>query len=171
MATQSGLCSQHRLPARGAGMTPRGAIWRARVAEGVVSRDFGDEYVVLNTVTNQAHALQGNVATVWRSLCEGTSPGLPDEQVDEALQAIVAMGLAVAPTGMIETVDTQDRWTRGRREHHHDCPTRSRRRVEQRHALHHSDPRQRCRRHRSHDRRRQLRLQLHPQCARSTDRP
>jgi len=81
-------------------MTTRGARKLPDVAKGVVSRDLGDEYVVLNIATNEAHALNGAVATVWRSVCDHSWPDLPDEQVDEAVDALAALGLLALRLGM-----------------------------------------------------------------------
>jgi hypothetical protein len=70
------------------------------LASGVTWRALDDEFVVLNPVTDQAHALQGPVALVWRSACDGSWPDLPDEQVNEAVEALVALDLLVPPSGM-----------------------------------------------------------------------
>jgi hypothetical protein len=81
-------------------MTSRKTRKLPESADGVVSRDLGGEYVVLNTATEEAHALQGPAAVVWRSVCDGTSPELPDEQVEEAVQALETLGLLLPPAGM-----------------------------------------------------------------------
>jgi hypothetical protein len=70
------------------------------IAANVTSRDLGDEFVVLNTTTQEAHALQGQVAVVWRSVCEDTNPRLPEEQVKDAVQALLDLGLLIPPAGM-----------------------------------------------------------------------
>jgi hypothetical protein len=69
-------------------------------AKGVTSRELDDEFVVLSAVTNQVHALNGPVAAVWRSALDGSWPTLPDEEVTEAVQALLDLDLLAPPTGM-----------------------------------------------------------------------
>lgn len=74
-------------------------------ANGIVSRDLdGGEFVVLNTDTNEAHALQGGIGVVWRAACDGTWPELSTEQIDEAIEALTSLGLLAAPNGMTRRV-------------------------------------------------------------------
>jgi hypothetical protein len=69
-------------------------------AEGVVSRELGEEFVVLSTARNEAHSLSGPSAVVWRSVRDGTRPALPDEDVNTAVEALLDLGLLARPVGL-----------------------------------------------------------------------
>jgi hypothetical protein len=69
-------------------------------SEGVVSRQLGEEFVVLSTARNEAHSLSGPSAVVWRSVCDGTRPALPDEEVNTAVEALLDLGLLARPVGL-----------------------------------------------------------------------
>src|SRR5580693_2385108 len=58
-----------------------------------VSRKFDDDYVVLSTTTNQAHALDGDVALLWAAAGDRTWPDLPDERIDEIVGELIESGL------------------------------------------------------------------------------
>jgi hypothetical protein len=71
----------------------------------VVTRVEGDETLVLDTQSNAAHCLSGDVAAVWNAA--GTSvadvaaaTGLPAEAVETAARALGDLGLVLAPTGL-----------------------------------------------------------------------
>ena len=67
-----------------------------RRATEVVSSEFDGEFVVLDTRTDQAHALSGAVAEVSRAVEQGSWPDLPDAEVDEIVTELVERGLLVA---------------------------------------------------------------------------
>lgn len=69
-------------------------------AESLLSREIGDEYVVINTGDQTAHALDGETAIVWRASGDGTWPDLSDERVAEIVDALTALGLFVPATGL-----------------------------------------------------------------------
>jgi hypothetical protein len=62
-------------------------------AAGTISREVGEEYVVLTLATGQAHALDGDVAVVWRAAGEGTWPDLAPELVEGITAELVDRGL------------------------------------------------------------------------------
>ena len=68
----------HRLPER---------------TRGLEVREFDDEFVVLDPITQRAHAIHGPVAEVWRAAGDGTWPDLPDEQVEEIVAELAELGL------------------------------------------------------------------------------
>jgi hypothetical protein len=57
------------------------------------SRKFDDEFVVLDTETNQAHALEGSAALVWQAIEDGSQPNLPEAEVEEVVSRLVELGL------------------------------------------------------------------------------
>jgi hypothetical protein len=62
-------------------------------APGTISREVGEEYVVLTLASGQAHALTGDVAVVWRAAVEGVWPDLAPELVDGIAAELVDRGL------------------------------------------------------------------------------
>jgi hypothetical protein len=58
-----------------------------------ISRRYHDEYVVVDPHENQAHALDGDVAIVWRCIEDRTWPPLPDERVDAIIAQLREKGL------------------------------------------------------------------------------
>ena len=68
--------------------------------EGVVSRQLGEEFVVLSTARDEAHSLSGPSAVVWRSVRDGTRPALPDQEIDTAVEALLDLGLLARPVGL-----------------------------------------------------------------------
>src|SRR3954452_8259394 len=64
-----------------------------RKADGLISRELGDEIVVLHTATDTAHSLSGLTAQVWRGLLEGGLPSLPEAPLATALQELETAGL------------------------------------------------------------------------------
>ena len=67
-----------------------------RRATELVSSEFDGEFLVLDTRTENAHALSGRVAVVWRAVELGTWPDLPDNQVDEIVDELADLGLLTA---------------------------------------------------------------------------
>jgi len=57
------------------------------------SRKFDDEFVVLDTETNQAHVLEGSAALVWQAIEDGSTVDLPDAEVDEVVSELAERGL------------------------------------------------------------------------------
>lgn len=62
-------------------------------SDAVVSTEVDGDFVVVDTETHEAHALEGDVATVWRAVQTGTVPDLPRERTQEILDALAARGL------------------------------------------------------------------------------
>ena len=60
---------------------------------GLESRQFDDEFVVLDPISQRAHAIHGPVAEVWRAAGDGTWPDLPAEQVEEIVAELTELGL------------------------------------------------------------------------------
>jgi hypothetical protein len=65
----------------------------------MISREFNNEFVVLDPEGTKAHNLQGPAAQVWSATADGTWPQLPDEQVEVIVEDLVVLGLLVAPGG------------------------------------------------------------------------
>jgi hypothetical protein len=65
----------------------------------VVSTELDSEFVVVNTETKEAHALEGDVAIAWRAVQAGTQPDLPREQTDEIIDALIERGLLLVEEG------------------------------------------------------------------------
>src|SRR4051812_10745290 len=84
-----GLESGHRSRGTGALMTSnhRGL----RLVEGLSARELGDEVVVVDQTTQQAHALSGPTAELWRALDAGRAPSLPGSEVDAAKRELTAL--------------------------------------------------------------------------------
>ncbi len=59
----------------------------------VISSEFDGEFVAVNTGTGEAHALSGDVATVWRSVQDGSVPELSGDRVDEIVAELTVLGL------------------------------------------------------------------------------
>jgi hypothetical protein len=57
------------------------------------SRKFDDEFVVLDTDTNQAHVLEGSAALVWQATEDGSRPDLPEAEVEEIVSELAERGL------------------------------------------------------------------------------
>ena len=62
----------------------------------VTSSELDGEFVVINPQTEQAHALNGDVAIVWRAALDGAWPDLPAERVEEIVDGLTTTGLLVA---------------------------------------------------------------------------
>src|SRR3954447_7569118 len=67
-----------------------------RLVEGLSARELGDEIVVVDQTTQQAHALRGATAELWRALDAGRAPALPGSEVDAAKRELAALGLVEA---------------------------------------------------------------------------
>src|SRR4051794_26900296 len=63
--------------------------------EGLVARDLGDEVMIVDPATNQAHCLSGVTAQVWRAAEGAAMP--KGTAADRALSELVASGLLVRP--------------------------------------------------------------------------
>ena len=66
----------------------------------LLSQEVDGEYVVVDEVSEQAHQLSGDIATVWRASGEGVWPELPDTQVTEIVAELVALGLLQETEGV-----------------------------------------------------------------------
>ena len=65
-------------------------------ARGLLVEEVGDEVVVVNPETKEAHALSGLVARVWAASAVGVWTGKAESsEVDEAVDQLVASGLLV----------------------------------------------------------------------------
>src|SRR3954467_10237494 len=84
MTNNSGRTADRKLPAR---------------AEGLIEREYDGEFVVLNESTQQAHALSGLAADVWRATDGGPMPQASSDDVDTAVAELVELGLLVEPIG------------------------------------------------------------------------
>jgi hypothetical protein len=78
---------------------PSGYALPPRAAE-LCSQVVGDEIVVLNRATQQAHALAGLVAAVWHATETGTWTGHVDANFHAALAELIDAGLLVEPAGI-----------------------------------------------------------------------
>jgi hypothetical protein len=58
-----------------------------------MTRDLGTEVVVVDSATDQAHALTGLSAQVWRSLDEGRLPSAPEAELATVVQELNEAGL------------------------------------------------------------------------------
>src|SRR3954453_5407092 len=67
-----------------------------RLVDGLSARELGDEIIVVDQTTQQAHALSGATAEVWRAPRAGRAPALPRSDVDAAKQELAALGLVDA---------------------------------------------------------------------------
>ncbi len=65
---------------------------------GVISRSVGSGFVLIEPVTQTAHALEGLHAAVWRSLEDGTTPAAPTHEVDQVLAELAELGLVTEST-------------------------------------------------------------------------
>jgi len=64
-----------------------------RRSEGLISSEFDGEFVIVDTNTEEAHSLSGEVAQVWRQVEGGPRPDLPQERIDEIVSGLVELGL------------------------------------------------------------------------------
>ena len=71
-----------------------------RRSASLLNREIGDEYVVINTETQTAHALEGETALVWRAAGDGTWPDLPNERVAEIVDSLTTLGLLERANGV-----------------------------------------------------------------------
>src|SRR4051794_15283440 len=71
-----------------------------RKATGLITRDLGDEIVVVDTATGTAHSLSGLTAQVWRTLDAGRLPSAPEAELATALAELGLLGLVEAPSGL-----------------------------------------------------------------------
>src|SRR4051794_21505835 len=71
-----------------------------RKATGLITRELGDDIVVVDTATDIAHSLSGLTAQVWRSLDAGRLPSLPQAELVTALAELETAGLVEVPAGM-----------------------------------------------------------------------
>src|SRR3954454_24409895 len=69
----------------------------ARKATGLITRDLGNEIVVLDTATDQAHSLSGVTASVWRALDAGRFPSVTEAEIATALAELETAGLVELP--------------------------------------------------------------------------
>jgi hypothetical protein len=65
-----------------------------------IAREIGDEIVIVDSLTKQAHALSGLVAQVWRASATGTWIGPTDNDFHAALDQLLVAGLLVEAPGI-----------------------------------------------------------------------
>src|SRR3954464_6171380 len=71
-----------------------------RKATGLITRELGDDIVVVDSATDTAHSLSGLTAQVWRSLDVGRLPATASAtQVAAALGKLEQLGLLVEKPG------------------------------------------------------------------------
>src|SRR3954468_18230476 len=68
-----------------------------RKATGLITRELGDDIVVVDAATDTAHSLSGLTAQVWRSLDAGRLPSAPQDELATALAELEAAGLLEVP--------------------------------------------------------------------------
>src|SRR3954447_6802344 len=68
-----------------------------RKATGLITRELGDDIVVVDSATDTAHSLSGLTAQVWRSLDTGRLPSAPQAELATALAELEAIGLLELP--------------------------------------------------------------------------
>lgn len=78
-------------------MTLRSAL--PRKTAGLHVSELDGEFVVVDDATQQAHALSGLAADLWRGIDAGTWPDATDEDLDAAVAELAALGL-IEPTGL-----------------------------------------------------------------------
>lgn len=66
----------------------------------LMSEAIGEEFVVLDPDTYEAHGLSGPVAAVWRAAGDGIWPELPDDQLDQIVAELTDRGLLLTPSGV-----------------------------------------------------------------------
>src|SRR4051812_26955353 len=64
-----------------------------RKVPGLLTQDLGAEVVVIDPATNEAHALAGVTAQLWRSLDAGELPKASDGELSAALSELSTAGL------------------------------------------------------------------------------
>ena len=69
-------------------------------ATDVYAQSVGDEIVVVNSATQQAHALSGLVADVWRASETGAWRGPVTEELHEAVDRLIKRQLLISPRGL-----------------------------------------------------------------------
>ena len=90
-----------------------------RRAPGVVSRELGDEFVVLDPDAGTAHRLHGTVAQLWRTLAE---PALVDLESGEAVGALAELDVL----GLVAVTVPEDAVNTVAESHLGDLPRRRR---------------------------------------------
>src|SRR3954466_1930914 len=68
-----------------------------RKATGLITRELGDDIVVVDSATDTAHSLSGVTAQVWRSLEAGRLPSMPEAEMATALAELESVGLLELP--------------------------------------------------------------------------
>jgi hypothetical protein len=68
-----------------------------RKADGLLVQELGDEVVVVDETTQQAHALSGLTAQLWRGIDAGVWPEAADTELDDAVAELDRLGLVVLP--------------------------------------------------------------------------
>ena len=66
---------------------------RLRIVDGLHIREIGDEILVVDTATQQAHTLHGAMAKAFRAVQESTLPSVADQTVLEGASELVRLGL------------------------------------------------------------------------------
>src|SRR3954451_19187742 len=68
-----------------------------RKATGLLTRELGDEIVVVDSASDTAHSLSGLTAQVWRSLDARRLPAAPEAELATALAELETAGLLELP--------------------------------------------------------------------------
>src|SRR4051794_32550642 len=68
-----------------------------RKATGLITRELGDEIVVVDSASDTAHSLSGLTAQVWRSLDSDRLPAAPEAELATALAELECAGLVELP--------------------------------------------------------------------------
>src|SRR3954471_21294103 len=68
-----------------------------RKATGLITRELGDDIVVVDSATDTAHSLGGLTAQVWRSLDTGQLPSAPQAELATAVAELETVGLVNVP--------------------------------------------------------------------------
>src|SRR3954453_19495462 len=66
-------------------------------ATALITRELGDDIVVVDPATDTAHSLSGMTAQVWRSLDTGRLPSGPQAALATAMAKLEAAGLIEVP--------------------------------------------------------------------------
>lgn len=80
-------------------MSERDVVLPSRAPD-LYAQEVGDEVVVVDPATQQAHALSGLAADIWRATEYGTWAGPTDVEFQAALEQLIDTGLLVPQRGL-----------------------------------------------------------------------